>query len=187
MTPSVRADNRFRFHCPVVGRDEAYLACAWRRHRKWRGESVDCGGCAAAMNANKCPVVHMIEMECPRHEPARPIFFDPKGDKLYGLPQAVAARIEKVLVLPFHCRGLDMTPELHERLTGTREPAPSALPAASITQKALPPDGRQERRKTDRSTAADRKGEPDRSTGDLSDLLGEAQIDMAAALNAARA
>lgn len=179
MTPSVRADNRFRFHCPVVNRDETYLACVFRRHRKWRGERVDCGGCSAAMSANKCPAIHMIMMECPPNEPSKAIFFDPKGEKLFGIPKAVAERIEKVVILPFHCRGLNVSPEMHELLTGTREQAGTVLIPAPVTAKSLPAAPRQERRKTAKSTEVS----VDTGEDSLNDMLSYAEVDMAGALN----
>lgn len=174
MTPSVRADNRFRLQCPVVQREERYMACVLRRHRFWRGESVEGEGCAAAMAANKCPVIHMIMMETPRNEPQKTIFFDPKGEKVFGLPKAIAERIEKVVVLPTHCRRHNVSPEMFEILTGS---APGAAPTVLATAPVAPEPTR---RKVRREAAPAIK-----SAGDMSDILDSGNVDIAAALNAA--
>lgn len=184
MTPSVRPDNRFRFHCSVIGRDERYLACVLRRHRKWRGEPIDCGGCAAAMDANKCPAVHMINLESNQPGGARAIFFDAVGEKLYAVPKPVAQRIERVAILPFHARRYAMTPELYERLTGFAGEASggsvgegAALAQGNAIAPATPARG-EVRRKTGKGTGPSRER-------DLSGILENAEVDMAAAISAA--
>ena len=175
MTPSVRADNQFRFLCPVLGQEARYLTCVLRKYRKWRGEPTGCGACSAAMDANKCPVIHMIEMESPRNGEARAIFYDAKGDKLYQVPPKVAERIERVIILPYHCRPYEMTPEMHERLTGTTEPYRGAVQL--VESSAAPePSRRQSRRGSSSAT---------RGGGNLDDLLDHATVDLAAGLNAA--
>jgi hypothetical protein len=182
MTPSIKPDNKFRFLCPVIGEEARYMACVFRKHRKWRGESVDCGACSAAMDANKCPAIHMIDMEVPRHGETRSIFYDPKGEKLYKIPPKVAERIENLVVLPYHCRRYEMTPEMHERLTGTTQfakamaqPMPSfkPTPATKATAKS--------------ATAQERPAgaKPTRVAGDLTDILDSATTDMAGAINSA--
>lgn len=175
MTPSVRADNQFRFLCPVLGQEARYLACVLRKHRKWRGEPSGCGACSAAMDANKCPVIHMVAMESPRNGEARAIFYDPKGEKLYQVPSKVAERIERVVILPYHCRPYEMTPEMHERLTGTTEPYRGAVQLAESSASSESP--RRQGRRSGSSTT--------RTGGGLDDLLDHATVDLAAGLNVA--
>lgn len=186
MTPSVRADNRFRLQCPVVGREERYLACVLRRHRKWRGEPIDCGGCAAAMDANKCPAVHMIHLECHHPSGPRAIFFDPKGDKLYAVPKPVAERIERVLIMPFHARRYTMAPKLYQRLTGQERPAIPVGEEMPLGETQAVLARAPERREVRRGAGKGMKpAVQSKQEGDLSGILERAEIDMAAALNAA--
>jgi hypothetical protein len=176
MTPSIRADNRFRFVCPVVGREERYIACGLRRHRHWRGESIDCGGCASAMRAGKCPAVYMLDMETPKNAPSKAIFFDTKGEKVYGIPKVVAERIEKVLILPSQCRPYHMSPELFERLTGQVKGETTGEAFKVEEEASLGPVRREVRRESKKAT---------KKPGDLSDALDSAKVDMAAAITAA--
>jgi hypothetical protein len=179
MTPSIKPDNQFRFLCPVIGEEARYMACVFRKHRKWRGESVDCGACSAAMDANKCPAIHMIDMEVPRHGETRSIFYDPKGDKVYKVPPKVMERIEKLVILLYHCRRYEMSAEMHERLTGSKEF--SKLPLQ------VPPAGNGKVTKSKSAKTQERRESVKRTAdaGDMSDILDNATVDMAKALNAA--
>lgn len=176
MTPSVRPENRFRFNCPVVGREERYIACVLRKHRHWRGEAVDCGGCASAMNANKCPAIHMIAMEVPRDADARSIFFDLKGEKVFGIPNAVAERIERVLVLPSHCRRHNVSAEMFERLTGRSADGVELAPLVQADSEPTKAAHRRVRREAGKAT------QPKDALGDI---LDNASVDIAAAITAA--
>lgn len=112
---SFRSDNKYRFHCPVVGRDEFLLACWIRRYRHWRGEDVAQGECRMCMRAFKCPALHMIAQE---DREKRVIFFDAAGGKVNRLPAAIQEQVDRIVVRPHHALGLEVSDEWIRKLTG---------------------------------------------------------------------
>jgi hypothetical protein len=125
---SIVGSNRYTFHCPVVDRNERFLACAFRKHRKWRGESIDAEDCSVVMNASKCPAVHMLELE---HREGRAMFFDSAADEVHKLPSAILDRIARILVLPFHGIGTKIDPETLSALVGRKVELPERQAAGS--------------------------------------------------------
>lgn len=171
---SMVPNNRYKFHCPTVGRDELFLACMFRRHKVWRGEDIKEGECKMCMRAGKCPIVHMLNKEMRVEDP---LYVDLKGEKVHKLDADVQAQIARVLVLPFHAAGIDVSVEWMEKLTGE---AKRYMPhmfgeqatAAAVAEPAKKPRARKEKA-------------PDKTASEGVMDLGKVGIDMAQALNAA--
>jgi hypothetical protein len=113
MSTSIFAGNRYRFHCPVVEREEYWLACALRKHRRWRGEKIE-SDCATCMSASKCPAIYMIQKE---HKLGKPIFVDPT-ETLHQIHKDVWEQIKPLMVLPIHGYGTGISNARLSQLIG---------------------------------------------------------------------
>lgn len=166
---SVQPGNRYTFSCPVTGRDTLYLLCATKRNRHYKGQDFHDHDCRCAMNANRCPIIHMLQMEW---REGKPLFMDDDAAVLHRLPKQVAERIERVQVLPYHGAGLTLTPEQKEQLFGNRL---AEVPARAV--EALPNASAPPVRKRIAQTVREAKN-------DLAAGLGGAVTDMSSLINA---
>lgn len=90
-------DNQFGFTCPVFKANTAIKPCIELRDRFWRGERPEVRrGCQAAMEASKCPIVHVIDqMIIKGNDP-----YYSATPKLGTLDPDILARVSPVLVRP---------------------------------------------------------------------------------------
>ncbi len=168
MTLSMRADNRYRFECPLTEKVEIYLACIFKRYKHWRGEKTGNPICATCMNANKCPAVHMIKREDAER---RAIYFD-TTDRIHKLDAFARERTERVMVSPIQAYGTGIDMADLSRLCGhTVTGIPTSIP--------VPP----------RPNAAKAPIKPTRvkfrSSADSAEVLDHVAGDMTEQLNAA--
>lgn len=118
--------NRYRFRCPTVGDEHAFLDCAERRRRFMRGEPLDRADCRCALAGGKCPADRVIREEYRRGDR---LCFDVRGDRLSPLPEQVVRAVEPVVLRPCHAYGAPLTDEQAARL-GVRQLAEPPTPAA---------------------------------------------------------
>ena len=115
--------NGYSFRCPVVERDSAFTICARRRDKHWRGERTQAHDCHTAMNGSKCPALHMLTMEWAAGEE---MFYDSQV-RLHALPKAIIERIEKLVLVPSHAHGMELTAEQQELLFGGLREIPKTI------------------------------------------------------------
>lgn len=87
-------DNQWRFDCPIFHTQERICDCLALRDQVWRGDRVEAKGCAVAMHASKCPIVHVVNLML-RHDTDPYHSADPVVGKLHS---DVIDRITSILV-----------------------------------------------------------------------------------------
>lgn len=170
MTPSITAENRYRFKCPTTGREELYIRCATRRHIHWRGGKIE-GDCATCMRSSKCAALHMLNEEWRTN---KAVFFDREA-ATHRLPSRILDRTKVIQVLRSHGSGTGIDPVALEALVrgdfdgsvGNRY-----VPAASMAELEV-----------EKGSAEANRARASKTPAKLGSILDEVDTDMAGQLN----
>lgn len=160
---SMVAGNKYTFHCPVMGEDQLFLACAFRRYKHWRGEKLDKPGCGTCMNGGKCPIVPMVKMEWTSE---KPLFMD-TTERVHRIPKAIEEHQAAVRIVPMQGLGTGVSNAELSRLCGYEAVLPTAMTHEEM--KAASPKPRGSRRVADGSSVFDAPG----STDAIADHIGD--------------
>ena len=169
---SMVAGNGYMFHCPTVDRDALFTACAFKRHKHWRGDDFADQDCRCAMRGGKCPAVRMLQKEW--REEQR--FYHSAEPTMHKLPRDIFDQIERIILFPFHARGLNLTPEQSAKLFGR------TLDATNVAETPEQPadGGKPSRIKQPRATARKSRASTEQ---DILAGAAAANTDMASLLN----
>lgn len=164
---SMVAGNQYTFHCPVMGDDQLFLACAFRRYKHWRGEKLDRPGCATCMNAGKCPAVNMIKMEW---KSDKPLFTD-TTTRVHRIPKEIEDHMAIVRIVPMQGLGTGISGAELSRLCGHEAVLPREMTPEEVI--ASTPKVRGPRRIADGTSAFDKPAE----SGGIVDHIGDGFAD----------
>ncbi|CAO3459932.1 hypothetical protein [Azospirillum argentinense] len=147
-TALFRADNLFRFVCPIFQHETEARVCLKLRELMYRGTPHEKRpGCAACIGASKCPIMHM--MADTQREDRHNAYFS--ATPVVGrISDWVMKRIAPIVVLERHLVGVPPGQRAGiERCTaGRHESARSMMTDVEVTETAPP------RRKAPRPAAA---------------------------------